>query len=270
MKAVALIGDPVAQSPSPAIHRAAFQETGLDYTYVAERITREELPEAFGGLRDRFVGLNVTQPLKEAIVPLLDEVRGDALEMGSVNTVTFADGAAIGESTDGPGFLAALKRAGARSPRNALILGSGGSARAVGRALHGVGAVVLIAARNVDRGSAAAEAIGAVAIPLEAEAVATALETADLLVNTIPIGNRLTLPQGVTLRGEMTVFDLVYTPTNTPLLEAATDAGCRPVGGLGMLLEQAALSFEIWTGVPAPMEAMRQAGYKAINERTRF
>jgi shikimate dehydrogenase len=269
MKTVALIGDPVAQSPSPAIHRAAFQATGLDYTYVAERMTREELPGAFESLRDRFVGLNVTRPLKEAIVPLLDEVSGDAVATGSVNTVAFADGAAIGESTDGAGFLKALQRSGAPAPTSALILGSGGSARAVGRALLDAGAEVVMAARNPERGSAAAEAVGGAAIPLEAEAVATALKAADLLVNTIPIGDRLTLPQGVRLRAGMTVFDLVYTPTNTALLEAATDAGCRPVGGLTMLLEQAALSFEIWTGKPAPMEVMQRAGYLAINERTR-
>ncbi len=269
MKTIALIGDPVEQSPSPAIHRAAFKATGLDYTYVAERVTREELAGAFVSLRERFVGLNVTQPLKEAIVPLLDEVRGDAAETGSVNTVAFADGTATGESTDGPGFLAALKRAGAPSPRRAVILGSGGSARAVGRALRGAGAEVLIAARNAERGSAAAEAIEATAIPLEADAVAAALEAADLLVNTIPIGDRLTLPQGVTLRAGMTVFDRVYTPTNTPLLQHAIDAGCRPIGGLMMLLEQAALSFEIWTGVPAPMEVMERAGFLAIGGRTR-
>ena len=268
MKTVALIGDPVEQSPSPAIHQAAFEATGLDYTYVAERVTREELAGAFDGLRERFVGLNVTQPLKEAIVPLLDEVRGEAAEAGSVNTVAFVDGTAIGESTDGPGFLAALKRR-LPTPKHAVILGSGGSARAVGRALRGAGAEVVIVARNAERRSAAAEAIEATAIPLDAEAVAATLERADLLVNTIPIGDRLTLPQGVTLRAGMTVFDLVYTPTNTPLLQHAIDAGCHPIGGLMMLLEQAALSFEIWTGVPAPMEVMERAGFLAIGGRAR-
>ena len=267
MRTVALIGDPVAQSPSPAMHRAAFEAAGLDLDYVAEQVTRDRLPEAFEELRERCVGLNVTRPLKEAIVPLLNEIRGAAEETGSVNTVTFRDGRAIGDSTDGGGFLAALTKSGAPSPRQAVIIGSGGSARAVGGALRGAGAEVVIAARNAETMTAVADAIGGVAIPLETKPVRHAVAAADLLVNTTPLGERSPLPAGVALHPELTVFDLVYTPPATRLLADAVEAGCRPVGGFGMLVEQAALSFEIWTGLRPSIEAMQIAGWQAINER---
>lgn len=266
MRTIALIGDPVAQSPSPAMHRAAFAATGLDLDYVAERVTREELPDAFARLREKHIGLNVTRPLKEAIVPFLDELHDDAAETGSVNTVTFADGYATGESTDGAGFLAALERAGAASPSRAVILGAGGSARAVGAALVASGAEVTIAARDSVRGRAAADAIGASAIPIEAAELRPALEPADLLVNATPLGEHSPLPEGVVLHPGLTVFDLLYTPRATRLLVAARVMGCRTVEGVEMLVEQGARSFEIWTGVRPPIEAMRDAALQALEE----
>lgn len=267
MSTVALIGDPVAQSPSPAMHAAAFAATGLDHDYVAERVTRQELPRAFERLRETCLGLNVTRPLKEAVVDLLDEVRGDAAGTGSVNTVVFAEGLAIGKSTDGPGFLAALRRAGAPPPRKAVILGAGGSARAVGAALIAGGCEVTVAARDPVRGASTAEALGATAIPLETAEVAGALEQADLLLNTTPLGDRSPLPEGVELHAGLTVFDLVYTPRVTRLLMAARVMGCRTVEGVDMLVEQGARSFEIWTGLRPPIEAMRDAALAVLDRR---
>jgi shikimate dehydrogenase len=267
MRTIALIGDPVVQSPSPQMHRAAFASAGVDLDYVAERVTAAELPVLFEDIRAKHIGLNVTRPLKELIVPLLDEVRGEAATTGSVNTVTFADGRAVGESTDGPGFMSALRRSGAPEPQRALLLGSGGSARAVGAALRSAGAEVTIAARNAERGSAVAELLGARAIPLDAAPVAEALDAADLLVNTTPLGQTSPLPEDVRLRPGLTVFDIVYAPEQTALLARALDAGCRTVGGLMMLIEQAALSFEIWTGVTAPRETMRRAAFEAFDRR---
>jgi len=267
MRTIALIGDPVAQSPSPAMHRAAFAATGLDLDYVAERVTRTELRKAFEGLRKRHAGLNVTRPLKEAIVELLDDVHGDAARTGSVNTVLFTEGLAIGESTDGAGFLAALARAGRRSPRRAVILGAGGSARAVGAALLASGAEVTIAAREPRRGSAAAEAIGAKAISMDPAPLGAMLEPADLLVNATPLGERSPLPKGVALHPGLTVFDLVYTPRATRLLVAAREIGCRTVEGVEMLVEQGARSFHLWTGLRPPTEAMREAALAALEER---
>jgi shikimate dehydrogenase len=267
MKTIALIGDPVAQSPSPAMHRAAFMVTGLDLDYVAKRVTAEELPLAFPHLRRDHVGLNVTRPLKESIVPLLDEVHGDAAETGSVNTVMFRDGRSIGDSTDGTGFLAALRRAGAPTPVAALILGGGGAALAVGAALRGSGAEVTIAASNPERATAAAESIGGQGIPLDGPSVSGALAAADLLVNATPIADRSPLPEGLMLHPGLTVFDLVYRPRVTRLLAAARVLGCRTVEGVEMLVEQGARSFEMWTGVRPPTEAMRDAAFKALDER---
>jgi shikimate dehydrogenase len=254
MKTIALIGDPVRHSPSPAMHRAAFEELHLDMDYVVERVTVKKLPRAFERLRDRYAGLNVTIPLKEAIVPLLDEVRGPAAATGSVNTVTFTQGRAIGESTDGEGFLVALRRAGPPIPRRAVILGAGGAARAVGAALRASAAEVAIAARDPHRGAITSAAIGGRSItPRE---LGTELPGADLLVNATPVADRF---PAVTLHPGLTVFDLVYRPRVTPLLAAARDLGCRTVEGVEMLVEQGALSFEIWTGRRPPVEVMREA-----------
>lgn len=267
MKTIALIGDPVAQSPSPAMHRAAFMVTGLELDYVAEHVTADELPLAFPRLREEHVGLNVTRPLKEAVVPLLDEVQGEASETGSVNTVTFRDGRAVGDSTDGAGFIAALRHAGAPFPQNALILGAGGAVLAVGAALRRERAEVTIAARRPERAAAAAEVIGGAGISLEAGVLEPVLAAADLLVNATPLGERSPLPNGLVLHPEMTVFDLVYRPRVTRLLAAAREVGCRTVEGVEMLVEQGARSFEIWTGRPAPIDAMRDAALGALGEQ---
>ncbi len=259
MKTIALIGDPVGHSPSPAMHRAAFNALDLDMDYVVERVTLEELPRVFDGLRGRHAGLNVTIPLKEAIVPLLDEVRGTAAATGSVNTVTFTDGRAIGDSTDGEGFMAALRRAQRPLPRRALILGAGGAARAVGAALRSSGADVTIAARDPERAAAAAQAVDGRSIAGDADAMLAALPEVDLLVNATPIGDRSPLPPNVGLHSDLTVFDLVYRPRVTPLLAAARVLGCRTVEGVEMLVEQGARSFEVWTGLRPPVEVMRDA-----------
>ena len=254
MRTIALIGDPVRHSPSPAMHRAAFRALDLDMDYVVERVTLKKLPRAFDKLRGRHAGLNVTIPLKEAIVPLLDEVRGAAAATGSVNTVTVRDGRAIGESTDGEGFLVALRRAGTPIPRRAVILGAGGAARAVGGALRASAADVAIAARDPQRGAATAAAVGGRSIaPSE---LGTEVLEADLLVNATPVADSF---PAVTLHAGLTVFDLVYRPRVTPLLAAAREFGCRTVEGVEMLVEQGARSFEIWTGRRPPEEAMRDA-----------
>jgi shikimate dehydrogenase len=263
MRMIALIGDPVAQSPSPAMHRAAFAATRLEVDYVAERIAADELGAAFERLRTVYAGLNVTRPHKETIVPLLDQVRGTAAETGSVNTVTMMNGEAIGDSTDGAGFLAALDRSGAPSPERALILGAGGSARAVVAALRSRGTTVTVAARN----PAKARGLPASAIALEAEPVREALHAADLLVNATPLGDRLPILDWVRLPRGLIVFDLVYAPRSTALLAAARDAGCRTVEGIEMLVEQGAHSFEIWTGIPAPTGVMREAALASLEAR---
>jgi len=269
---IALIGDPVDQSPSPAMHRAAFEALGLPLDYVAVRVTQGDLIEAFPFLRKAFVGLNATRPLKEAILPLLDMVSPEAAEAGSVNTVTFRKDGAEGHSTDGIGFLAALGRAVAGTPRRALILGTGGAARAVAGALRKAGTSVVLAGRNAEaRAHLRGDLREVGSLPMEPLRLARAMEDAELLVNATPVGGEpdtgaCPLPEKVELRPGLTVFDLVYHPRRTALLARAEAAGCRVVEGVEMLVEQGAASFSIWTGLPAPVEIMRHAAYGVLDE----
>lgn len=266
--AYALVGDPVAQSISPPMQRAALEATGIPGTYRAVRITAGELARHFGELREQFDGLNVTRPLKEEILPLLDEVSPAATAAGSVNTVTFRAGRAIGDSTDGEGFLRALGRAspGRRSP--ALILGAGGAARAVAAALAEDGVEeVWVFARN----AAAAERLRAAGLAEPVADLPAALECAGVLINATPVGSNgdCPLPDGLAPGPGTAVVDLVYRPRATPLLRLGERAGCPTVEGVEMLVEQGALSFQIWTGRAAPLSRMRAAAQAALDGGSR-
>lgn len=270
---VALIGDPVAGSLSPRMQRAAFAAAGLDLDYTSVRIGRAELAGAFPALSRRFLGLNVTRPLKEAVIPMLEAVSGPAAAAGSVNTVVFSGGAACGESTDGTGFLAALARASHSPVRRALILGTGGAARAVAAALQGSGAAVAVAGRNTAAVERLRADLGVTATATDTPALTAAVAEADLLVNATPVGGEpapvaMPLPDAVPLQPGLVVFDLVYRPRRTALLHRAAAAGCRTVEGIEMLIEQGARSFQLWTGCPAPVEAMRAAAYAGLAEAT--
>jgi shikimate dehydrogenase len=268
---VALIGDPVSGSVSPQMHRAGFREAGLDWDYRAIRVGSQELPHVFPRLRSSLAGLNVTHPLKESILPLLDRLSGEAERAGSVNTVVFGD-EVWGHSTDGAGFVSALRRSADRDPRRAVILGTGGAARAVAEALTGLGADVTMYGRNVWAGTRLAGDLGvSFAGPAGEGGDGGSLPAADLLVNATPVGGgadpeALPVPASWALHEGLTVFDLVYRPRRTALLRLAETAGCRTVEGIEMLIEQGALSFEVWTGRPGPVEAMREAAYRALDD----
>ena len=285
VRRVLLIGDPVGLSVSPVMQRAAFAAAGLDgWTYDAVRVPLVELDRAWARLcrgaeeddgASPVAGLNVTIPLKEALIPLLDAVRPEALAAGSVNTVTFdGSGRAIGDSTDGAGFMAALARVDGRPRRRAVILGSGGAARAVAASLRTAGSEVLIAGRNADAGERIAADLDVAFEPWDPDDPSTlrrGLDGADLLANATPIGSlgsdpdASPLPANVALDPATTVFDLVYRPRRTALLQRAARAGCLVVEGIEMLVEQGARSFERWTGLAAPVDAMRRTAYRALD-----
>lgn len=274
MRTVALIGDPVAHSVSPAMQRAAFRVAGLDLDYVAVRVRPEDLAAELPGLVEAHAGLNVTRPLKEAVIPFLDEVAPEARDAGSVNTIAVKRGRTSGRSTDGPGFLAALRRMGAGEVRRAVVLGTGGAARAVTAALTGTGVSVTVIGRNRRAGSSLAEEMGSAFVTWEPTHLADAVATAGLLVNATPIGqipdmDGCPVPADVRLHQELTVFDLVYRPRATELLRRAASAGCRTVEGIDMLIEQGARSFEIWTGIPPPVDDMRTAALAALGAPVR-
>lgn len=269
---IALIGDPVAHSISPAMQRAAFSAAGLDLDYVAQRVRRNEVVATFHRLRTSLVGLNVTRPLKEAVLPLLDAVSPAARTAGSVNTVTFLRGRASGDSTDGAGLLAALAQVKPEPARRAMILGTGGAARAIAAALGVQGTAVVVSGRNAPAGERLVRnvAMGVGFLPMDSPRFPGELAQADLLVNATPLGGPehrgiVPLPPSL-LHPKLTVVDMVYLPRRTALLSAALAVGCSVVEGVEVLIEQGARSFGLWTGRPCPVRAMREAALEALKE----
>lgn len=262
-----VIGDPVRHSLSPRLHNAAYRALDLDWLFAAFEVPDGGAAAALNAARVLgFVGLSVTMPHKTAMAGLCDELSPGAADLRSVNTVTVrADGSCAGDSTDGDGFLRSLAEAGVEVKGTAaVVLGGGGAARAVARALAGAGARVEVAARKADAAAAAAALAGGVAV--EWAGRADAVSAADIVVNATPVGMAgdasLPLPEGV-LRAGLVVADLVYEPRETPLLAAARSRGARVVPGLGMLVHQAARQVELWSGRPAPLDAMRAAVARA-------
>jgi shikimate dehydrogenase len=259
-RVVAVIGDPVEHSRSPAMHNAAFAALGLDWVYVAFPVPRGEGTAAVRAVRVLgMAGLNVTMPHKADAAAACDEMAPAATALGAVNTVVARpDGALVGHSTDGEGFLRALADEDViPSGRRCLVLGAGGAARAVAHALGGAGADVTVAARREDAArSAAALAPGGNAVTLDDVPV----ETFDLVVNATPLGMHDEPPpiDVARIRPEQFVYDTVY-PGETPLLIEARRRGAGAAGGLGMLVHQGALSFELWTGGTPPLDVMRRA-----------
>jgi shikimate dehydrogenase len=263
-----VLGWPLTYTLSPEIHGAAFRAAGLDWVYLAWPVPPESLGEAVSGLRALgAVGANVTMPHKSSVLPMLDEIGGDASAVGAVNTLQFTGGRIIGHNTDVEGFSRFLTADAGFDPvgKTVAVFGAGGAARAVVRALdHLAAGETVVVARDVERAaSVAALATGARTAPWED--VVTASEAADLIVNATPLGSEDTgrLPD-MTFRAEQTVVDLNYQPQSTQLIDAARRDGAGAWGGLGMLVHQAAASFRIWTGQPPPLETMSAAALRAV------
>lgn len=265
---IALVGDPIGGSVSPALQNAAFQAAGLPCEYTLHPVPRGALAADFPELRERYVGLNVTTPHKEAALALVDTVGDAARACGSVNTIAFGPQGAHGDSTDGAGFLRALHRATpGRSFHRALLLGAGGAARAVAAALAAAGSDVGLWSREPAAARAVASEIAGVSA-FGDDRLAAEIRTADLLVSAVPAaawtGESPPLPSDLVLSGSLTVFDLAYRPRRTPLLDRAGRSGCVTIEGIEMLIEQGALSFTMWTGQDAPLAVMREAAYNAL------
>lgn len=265
-----VLGWPLEHTLSPAIHNAAFRALGLDWTYLAFPVPPESLRAAIAGLRALgATGANVTMPHKEAVVALLDDVSGDARALGAVNTIQRVGDLLVGHNTDVDGFrefLAGDAGVDVRA-RCVLLLGSGGAARAVVKALDELDAgEIVVCARRLGAARQLTElaAPGRVWTTEWARAEAQAAR-ADVIVNATPIGMHAEdpLPQASLGEGQV-VVDLVYQPQATPLMERARAAGAQAWGGLGMLVHQGAASFRIWTGQDAPIETMSAAAVRAI------
>jgi shikimate dehydrogenase len=265
---------------SPALQQAAFDEAGMPYEYVTERVTPKQLPLLFAELKGQYAGLNVTTPLKEIVLPLLNEVSGEAKVARSVNTITFpGDGTSCGFSTDGAGMLNAVKRVHSKPFTRALVLGTGGAARAVAAALAEV-TPVTVAGRNSTTGErlaqdllSAGREVTFIHTESDAGAYRTLLDGCDLLVNSTPLGgpdypDRSPIPDGVAPSPDTVVFDLIYLPRTTRFLRDAADAHCKTIQGIEMLIEQGALAFTNWTGLAAPVDIMRRAAYRSADMQT--
>ena len=252
------------------MQNAALGELGLDWVYVPFEVAPEDVGAAVQAIRALgLVGVNVTVPLKERVLPFLDAVDDAAARIGSVNTIHNENGRLTGYSTDGAGFLQSLQSAGqAVSGREVYLLGAGGSARAVAWALASAGSRCRIANRTPARSAMLAAEINLV-YPGMASASGWGAETEpfDLLVNTTSVGMQPRVGEMPALppaafRGKPFVCDLIYAPAQTRLMEHAEAAGCQTINGFGMLVYQGAISLSIWTGRPLsemPVAVMAQA-----------
>lgn len=251
-------GWPVAHSRSPQMHNAALAAVGLDdWRYLRLPLPVELFAETVRALPAAgFRGVNVTIPHKHAALALADSASAAARAIGAANTLTFEDGAIEADNTDAPGLLAAIGDPVAG--RRALVLGAGGAGRAAAWALASAGAEVAVWNRTADRASRLADDLGVRAV--------TVPERADIVVNCTSVGLHdpeatfKALPiEADELGAGSLVVDMVYRAGGTRFLEAARTRGARVVDGLEILVAQGAASFERWTGMEAPREAMREA-----------
>jgi shikimate dehydrogenase len=269
---VGIIGNPVAHSLSPVMHNAAFQSLGMDWLYVPLPVEPRNLENAIKGLSGLgFQAANVTVPYKEKVIPFLDRISKAASEIGAANTIIVgSDGSLAGENTDWKGFLSHLSEIGFDpAGRTAVILGSGGSARAVAYALVSSGAKVSVCSRNVETSAALVDRLSKLGSkePPEAWSLQRLQEMdreVDLIVNTTPLGmvpdiRSSPWPDAVPFPKCRHAYDLVYNPPRTRFMEQALDTGIKATNGLGMLVHQAAIGFSLWTGKPAPLDVMKQA-----------
>jgi shikimate dehydrogenase len=269
---VGVIGWPVEHSLSPAIHNAAFADLGMRWTYVPLPVEPGRLPAALDGLVALgFAGANVTMPHKTEAAELCDVVSDDVRRLAAANTLVVEGGQLHGHNTDAPGFARFLQRDAGFDPagRSALLFGAGGAARAVALALAEGGlASLALAVRDPSTDVGLRQALDGLPTTVRTIPMSGTHDVvADLIVNATPLGaRRERLPIPAVGPGQL-VVDLLYHPTVTPLLSQARAAGATAFGGLGLLLHQAALSFERWTGTPAPLAVMSAAALAALADR---
>jgi len=267
----ACFGDPVDENPTGVIEEAGYEALGLNYRYLTVRVEKDHLPDAVRGARAMgFRGFNLTIPHKVAVIPLLDELTEAARLIGAVNTVISKNGKLIGENTDGKGFLTSLRENGIDpSGKTVTLLGAGGAARAVSIELALAGARhINIINRSEARGSELAASVSkktkatAAYIPWIRQICIP--EETDIVVQCTNIG----LFPDVTgkpdvdydsLRPGMVAADVVFNRPETQFLQEAARRGLKTITGLGMLVNQAALNFSLWTGADAPVKVMTEA-----------
>lgn len=265
---VGVFGCPVDENPTGVMEEAAFAKMGLDYRYLTIKVEKDDLEAAMRAVRAfGMKGINLTIPHKVKVLSYLDELSEAAKIIGAVNTVVNRDGKLFGENTDGKGFLTALKNEGTEVKNKKIVmLGAGGAARAIGVECALAGALEITDVnRNEERG---AELAGLIETKTDTagrfvkwEGSYPVPEDTDILINATCVGlypNVSDKPEinYDTIKPGMTVSDVVFNDPNTRFLQEAGQRGAKTVNGLGMLAQQGALNFTLWTGVDAPVEVM--------------
>ncbi len=277
-KIYGIFGYPVEHTFSPGMHNAAFKKLDMDACYVPFAVRPGRLADAAKALVPLgLFGLNITVPHKEKIIPFLDDLSEEARLIGAVNTIEVKEGRLIGHNTDGRGFLRSLKEQAKFNPQGEkfLFIGSGGAARAIGFSLALAGAEKIIIC-DIDTQKAGLlaqdirEKTGVDTETIGREALAAHATGAGCLINATPLGLKrsdpLPLP-GDCIHKHHLVCDLVYNPPETQFLRAAKARKAKRLSGLGMLLFQGVIAFEIWTGKKAPVSVMKSALIRQIGIR---
>ena len=273
-KIVSIFGYPIEHTFSPLMHNAAFSALGLDYCYIPFEVRPEDLKNAVESIRALNIrGVNITVPHKEAVIKYLDELSKEAKLIGAVNTIENRNGRLIGHNTDGRGFIKSLLEDAKTKVKgkSVLLIGAGGAGKgvAVSCALEGASEVV-IANRTIKKAEELAKYLSRhfkkikfFAIPLEKHKILNAIVKIDILINATSLGlqGKGLLPiSQKDLHRDLVIYDLIYNPQITPLFKIARRAGVKKaVNGLGMLIHQGAIAFQIWTGKKPPVDVMKKA-----------
>ncbi|HWR59774.1 MAG TPA: shikimate dehydrogenase [Thermodesulfovibrionales bacterium] len=261
-KVVGLLGYPVEHSLSPAMHNAAFRHLGLDYCYVSFPVAPGFLRRAIDGVRALDIsGANVTVPHKEDVIAFLDEVSEEASFIGAVNTILNSRGILKGHNTDGRGFMQSLYEAGITvRGKSVLIVGAGGACRAISYYISAEAEVLKIYDIDHLRRDRLVRDLSSIRSNVVHLGSLNSLEGTDVIINATPLGLKDNDPSPIDtdlLTSSMSACDLIY--KETAFLKSASEKGCKTLNGLGMLLHQGVLAFEIWTGVKPPIDIMRKA-----------
>ncbi len=257
-KICAIIGNPVEHSLSPATHNAGYETLGLNFAYVAFPVT--DIKNGIEGIRAlNILGVSVTVPHKVSVMPFLDEIDKTAKDIGAVNTIVNENGKLIGYNTDSQGAIKALEEKTTLKNKRVVLIGAGGAARAIAFGLKQKGAHVLILNRSREKAKTLADTIGADFGDLSR---LSEIKNSDILIHATPAGmnphsNESAVPKEF-LHSDVLVFDIVYNPKETKLLQDAKEVGCQIVYGYKMLVHQAVTQFELFTKKKAPLAIMEK------------
>jgi shikimate dehydrogenase len=261
-KIVGIFGNPIEHTLSPLMHNSAFKTLGLDICYIAFRVLPEDLPRAVKAISGlNLLGVNITVPHKENVIPLLDEVDKEAAFIGAVNTVVNSDGKLKGYNTDGRGFMSSLSENRiSTGGKVILVIGAGGASRAISYYLSEKASKLYLYDINTQKAGKLTSDLQKIRGNVFHAENIDVIDKPHILINATPLGLKPGDPLPLDpdlITSDTTVCDLVYKKTR--LLQEAANRGAKTIDGSGMLLWQGVLAFELWTGIKPPVDIMRQA-----------